>query len=330
MVGRPPTPCRRAWYPLAALLVALVMGASVGAAAHAAPKPDAKELRRQLAKQQKELDALIGDYNAKRVALAAARKAEQATQARLRAAQRKYEQAQQGVRELVTLRYQQPDPNLAMFWGGADPSTTLSRAAILQQLAAEEAALVAGFAKARDDYADSAGDARRKVKDLSAVTAEVGERRGEAEDLIEGIKDKLDKLTTPTSRRSDGTWVPELPSGPDNITLRMRNVRDLIRQRFDLSYGVGCYRGANDGGEHPLGRACDFMLSSGGAMPSSEQARLGDEISAWVIENAQRLGIMYVIYKQRIWHVRTGAWKPMSDRGGVTANHYDHPHISVY
>jgi hypothetical protein len=39
---------------------------------------------------------------------------------------------------------------------------------------------------------------------------------------------------------------------------------------------------------------------------------------------------MYVIYKQRIWHVRTGAWKPMSDRGGVTANHYDHPHISVY
>ncbi|MEV0390510.1 hypothetical protein [Nonomuraea sp. NPDC050643] len=241
------------------------MGASIGAEALAAPEPGAKELRRQLSEQQKELDALIGDYNAKRVSLVTARKSEQAARARLRAAQRRYEQAQQGVRELATLRYQQPDLNLAIFAAGADPSTILRRAAILEQLAAEETALVAGFTKVRD-----------------------------------------------------------------NITPRMRNVRNLIRQRFALSYGVGCYRGVNDGGEHPLGRACDFMVSSGGAMPSPEQARLGDEISEWVIENAQRLGIMYVIYRQRIWHVRTGAWKYMSDRGGVTANHYDHPHISVY
>ena len=180
------------------------------------------------------------------------------------------------------------------------------------------------------EHAGSAADATKRVEDLRVATTEVGDRREKAEDLIEEIKDKLDKLTTPTSRRSDGTWVPELPSGPDSITPRMRNVRDVIRQRFELPYGVGCYRSVDDGGEHPLGRACDFMLSSGGAMPSPEQARLGDEVSAWVIENAERLGIMYVIYKQRIWHVRTGAWKPMSDRGGVTANHYDHPHISVY
>ncbi|MFC7586838.1 hypothetical protein ACFQYP_26215 [Nonomuraea antimicrobica] len=49
-----------------------------------------------------------------------------------------------------------------------------------------------------------------------------------------------------------------------------------------------------------------------------------------MVKNAKRLGIMYVIYRQRIWHVRTGAWRTMSDRGGTTANHYDHPHVSVY
>jgi hypothetical protein len=329
VAGRPPAPCRRVRYPALALLATLVLGAGVGATAYAAPEPDAKELRRQLARQQKQLDALISDYNAKRVTLVKATKAEQAARGRLRAAEATYTQAKQDLRQLVMLRYQQPDPNLTLF-SGADPRIALGNAAVLQQRAAEEGALVAGVAKARDDYAGSAADATKRVEDLRVATTEVGDRREKAEDLIEEIKDKLDKLTTPTSRRSDGTWVPELPSGPDSITPRMRNVRDVIRQRFELPYGVGCYRSVDDGGEHPLGRACDFMLSSGGAMPSPQQARLGDEVSAWVIENAERLGIMYVIYKQRIWHVRTGAWKPMSDRGGVTANHYDHPHISVY
>jgi hypothetical protein len=41
---------------------------------------------------------------------------------------------------------------------------------------------------------------------------------------------------------------------------------------------------------------------------------------------------MYIIYRQRIWDVRmpSSGWVPMEDRGSITANHYDHVHISVF
>ena len=64
--------------------------------------------------------------------------------------------------------------------------------------------------------------------------------------------------------------------------------------------------------------------------PTPAEIERGHEIAAWVIKNAKRLGIMYVIYRQRIWNSRTGHWRLMSNRGGTTANHFDHPHISVY
>jgi hypothetical protein len=40
---------------------------------------------------------------------------------------------------------------------------------------------------------------------------------------------------------------------------------------------------------------------------------------------------MYIIWKQRYYDIRSGGgWDMMSDRGGVTANHYDHVHVSVF
>ncbi|WP_433259743.1 lytic transglycosylase domain-containing protein (plasmid) [Streptosporangium sp. CA-135522] len=147
-------------------------------------------------------------------------------------------------------------------------------------------------------------------------------------------KDYQAKAAPTATAPSAGALAPERPGGPDNITPRMRTVRDLVKQQFSPRYGIGCYRangGIAGGGEHPLGRACDFMLSTGGRIPApGEQAR-GDAIAAWAQTNAERLGILYVIWRQRIWNVtRAGeGWRPMADRGSHTANHQDHVHISM-
>jgi hypothetical protein len=111
----------------------------------------------------------------------------------------------------------------------------------------------------------------------------------------------------------------------------MRGVRDEVDRRFGPFSAIGCFRPGSDG-EHPLGRACDFMLSTGGVMPAASSIQLGYDIAAWAQANASRLGIMYIIYRQRIWDIRSGssAWVPMEDRGSITANHYDHVHISVF
>lgn len=75
--------------------------------------------------------------------------------------------------------------------------------------------------------------------------------------------------------------------------------------------GVGSRGNASD---HPDGYALDFMTTS------------GDAIADCAVENADALGVSYVIWNQRI---NTGSgWERMEDRGGATANHKDHVHLS--
>lgn len=79
------------------------------------------------------------------------------------------------------------------------------------------------------------------------------------------------------------------------------------------------------GGEHGTGRAVDFMTFN-------DQAA-GDYIANYLIENRARLGVAWVIWRQRIWNVSAGGygaagqWNPMEDRGDSTQNHYDHVHV---
>jgi hypothetical protein len=87
---------------------------------------------------------------------------------------------------------------------------------------------------------------------------------------------------------------------------------------------VSSYGGRRSGGgEHSEGRALDIMVSS---------SSLGEAIAAWVRANYRRLGVSEVIWAQHIWTVQRASegWRPMEDRGSVTANHYDHVHVTVY
>ncbi|MFG2074190.1 coiled-coil domain-containing protein [Nonomuraea maritima] len=301
--------------------------------ARAEPRPTVKQLKKELADLQKDSDKLITEYYASRIAHQKADKAEKAAREKLATAEETYEHHSTSLRAMAVAQYTGGgEPNPITFLAGEDePSARLGRMALVQHLVDVQDARVHGYAQVMDDRRKANDEATERAEELADTVDDLGERKKKAEQQIEKIKDRIDLLhAAPGVRNSDGTWVPELPDGSENITPRMRLVRDLIADRFGVPYGIGCYRPIQDGGEHPLGRACDFMLSRGGAMPSGDEPARGEEIAAWAIKNARRLGIMYVIYRQRIWHVRTGAWRPMSDRGGTTANHYDHPHISVY
>ncbi|GAA3703202.1 hypothetical protein GCM10022224_081160 [Nonomuraea antimicrobica] len=305
--------------------------------AQAAPKPSVKQLKKELAALQKDSDRLITDYYNSRIARERADKAAKAARDKLAEAQEAYDRNSEELRAMAMAQYIGGGySSLTLLvsgsdQGGADPSDVLGRMALTQHLINQQDARLSGYAQVRDDRQRAEDEAAARAEELDRTVGELEERKDKAEKQIEKIRDKIDQLyTAPGIRRPDGTWVPQLPEGSDHITPRMRLVKQLIQERFEVPYGIGCYRVIQDGGEHPLGRACDFMLSRGGAMPTGEELKRGDEIAAWVVKNAKRLGIMYVIYRQRIWHVRTGAWRTMSDRGGTTANHYDHPHVSVY
>jgi peptidoglycan DL-endopeptidase CwlO len=310
-----------------ALCLSSIVAFTIGAptAGSAEPKPTEAKLRADLAKLGKKVDKLIEAYAAKRESLKKAQKAESVAKQNLGKAEEIYAEAERQVDSIVQLRYQTSGGGLPALMFSGD----MSAAAVMEQLTAQQSAYLEGFADSLERRKKAAETTARLTDEIGEEAKEVQAQREEAEDVIRDMKDKLDRLApTGSGRRSDGSWAPQLPTGADNITDRTRIMRDAVMRRFSLPYAVGCYRSTNDGGEHPLGRACDFMMSTGGTMPSAANLALGDEIAAWAIKNKAKLGVKYVIWRQRINH--GSGWNAMSNRGGVTANHFDHPHISMY
>lgn len=95
----------------------------------------------------------------------------------------------------------------------------------------------------------------------------------------------------------------------------------------------GISRGCTAGGrsEHKEGRALDWHMS----VKSKSQRKRVDQALTWMTANngevAIRLGVMYIIWNQRIWstYYPELGWRKMADRGSATQNHKDHVHISL-
>ena len=80
---------------------------------------------------------------------------------------------------------------------------------------------------------------------------------------------------------------------------------------------------------HSTGRALDLMIPN---YRSASGKALGYKVAAWAKANAKPLGINYVIWNQHIWNIQRDSegWRYMADRGGDSANHKNHVHITVF
>lgn len=76
-----------------------------------------------------------------------------------------------------------------------------------------------------------------------------------------------------------------------------------------------------DPGEHGTGQALDIMLDTA----------TGNEVAAYLQQNASALSVDNVIWRQRIWLAGdpVSQWKSMEDRGSATQNHMDHVHVGT-
>ncbi len=136
-----------------------------------------------------------------------------------------------------------------------------------------------------------------------------------------------------SAKRSSG----KTPSGVNGSACSSSGVESglqpnaiAVHRAICNSFGsISSYGGTRGGGgNHGAGRALDAMVpnwSSGGGNA------LGWQVARYVRSNAGRLGVTEVIFDQKIWTTqRSGeGWRSMSSRGGATANHRDHVHVSV-
>lgn len=117
--------------------------------------------------------------------------------------------------------------------------------------------------------------------------------------------------------------VYEEPAAPTPDLNGLAYNAAVFRDEVVNMYGVTAYGlRAGDAGDHGSGLAVDFMVPVG--------SEIGDAIANYAINNMGAHNISYVIWEQQIYGGWTGGWEWMEDRGSLTANHYDHVHVSFY
>jgi len=87
-----------------------------------------------------------------------------------------------------------------------------------------------------------------------------------------------------------------------------------------------CTIGTREGHHPTAARAIDILVSDAFGKTPTDNNALGNKVADLALAQQTPNGIWYVIWRQR--YNDGGGWDPMEDRGSITANHYDHVHVS--
>jgi len=290
---------------LAAVAGALAVTASSGAAA---PLPNDNAKLRRLTQQLNALDKELGGEleGLKDIRL----QAQKALQ-RKKDLAKDLERSHNVVSTLASSQYMANgiDPTLTVL-RQSDPQSMLAGMALLSHLSTNEANRTNQIQHTLDLQAEAAQEAKEKLRRLEKKIKRLEAKKAE-------IKKMIDK------------FAPTPIVGNYGLTQRMTVLLNEIKIRFGPFPMIGCTR-SGDRMDHGSGRACDFMESTAGQMPTAERLAHGDRVAKFAIDNAQKYGVKYVIWKQRYYDPRDPGGSLMSDRGSITQNHWDHVHISVY
>ncbi|MBE1531881.1 coiled-coil domain-containing protein [Actinomadura algeriensis] len=307
---------RRAAVAVLALAAALPLTGTSAPTATAAPVAapladpgDSKkfqQLSNQIEKLEKEYGGDLAKLKDTRFAVTEAMKKAQVLEKDLVA-------AREVVARLAANRYMTggEDPTV-QFLAAAEPTDMLSNASLITHLAQNKAGKVEEIQKLIDEQ----NQARKKAEEkITALEKEIKDLKGQQSKIKQLVK----------------KYKPESPStGMGGVTPRMLKTKNTLDVEFGPFPTIGCVRYVGDPQDHGTGHACDFMVTTGGAVASGSAKSQGDAVSEYAIANASALGIKYVIWRQRIYDMRSPGWRMMENRGGATANHYDHVHISVF
>ena len=317
-------------------LVASVLVATTATPAAADPEGGTKTLRAAL-------ESAAKGYATGKNKLAASKKRQTQLQATLKRSRADAEALQGRVAEVAARSYQYGRYNtMNLLLNSTSPDVFLERAARLDMMAQNDAHTLADYRTAVDtaEAAKTAIDAEvkeqekqlrvlaRKKKEAELALASVG---GGA--VSGGFLSANSPLAKPAPRNSDGSWPRESctvddPTTGGCITPRLLNAYQQARAH-NFTHYTSCFS-ERASGEHPKGRACDFSSNAttfkNAAATGSDKA-YGDRLAAFFVKNADRLGVMYVIWYRQIWMPSTG-WRAYSASGGPAAVHTNHVHLS--
>ena len=232
-----------------------------------------------------------------------------------------------------------------MLLNSASSDDFLARAELLDMLSAYDNQRLAELAEAQEQAETAKTQLDIEVKRESAQLTVMAKQKTDAEKAFDLTGGKTVNgwvyANSPVARQSprakDGSWPSQSCSVDDPTTSGCITPRMLFAmketQRLGFKRYVSCFR---SGGpyEHPKGRACDFSVfktNDFGSGDAQGDARFyGNNLAAFLVKNADKLGILYVIWYRQVWLPSTGEWKSYSGAyGDPSSDHTNHVHLSV-
>ncbi|UQU64545.1 hypothetical protein COUCH_37290 [Couchioplanes caeruleus] len=228
----------------------------------------------------------------------------------------------------------------------------LDRVATLQTVAVKQDRAIRDLKDARTKQAQAKAAIDAEIRDQQRQVTIMAKRKAQAENALKAANAAADDEGSASSgsngsgssgsssrasaapRNSDGSLPDESCSVNDPTTSGCITPRTLHAmqeaQRAGFNHYVACFRHQNSG-EHPKGRACDFAADKNGfgGVASGSSRDYGNRLANYFINNASRLGVLYVIWFRRIWLPSSG-WKAYSrGNGDPSSDHTNHVHLSM-
>ena len=176
--------------------------------------------------------------------------------------------------------------------------------------------------------AKAAADAKLK-QETEAKAAKEAEAKAKVAKEAEAKKAAEAKQTTTVAGGLPEVTAAELADPAMNgLTPHTKKMKVALAKKFGIK-SFSLFRAGDDDGTghgHNSGMAVDFMVPVSSAQ--------GDQLAEYLTKHMDELGIYYIIWKQKYYMAQNNiygpanTWNIMPDRGGVTANHYDHVHVS--
>ena len=199
-----------------------------------------------------------------------------------------------------------------------------------------EAKKVAETKEAADAKLKQEAEAKAKaVKEAEAKKAAELKAKQEAEAKAKAAKEAEAKKAAEAKQTTTvAGGLPEVTAAEladpamNGLTPHTKKMKVALAKKFGIT-SFSLFRAGDDDGTghgHNSGMAVDFMVPVNSAQ--------GDQLAEYLTKHMDELGVYYVIWKQRFYMPQqniygpANTWNIMPNRGGVTANHYDHVHVS--
>jgi hypothetical protein len=206
-----------------------------------------------------------------------------------------------------------PVGNFAAMLGSNSPEDFVARAMTLRQLAQNESRLLHQLKQTKQDAAAQQDALAKEIVTARTQSAEAARRKAQIQQALDvagggpttGVVIPAPSAD-PVPRNSDGSLPDEGCSQKDPTTsgcLTPRTLHALQQARKSgFTHYTACWR-QSTWGEHPKGRACDFAAAPNdfGGIATGSDRDYGNRLAGYFIANADRLGVLYVIWYHQIW-----------------------------